>query len=215
MAILRPRMLDSSVSGSPSSSCPRNRTEPLTRAAAGSRPITASEVTDLPEPDSPTIPSTSPGATGSSARARPCTRPSSLGKDTVRSLTSSTGRRRVASSRRSGSLTDASPCCLPPAWTLGSSASRSPSPTKLTASTVTTSSPPGTGTATGRSSADRVPAAISVPSETSGGCTPNPKKDRPVSARIAPPTLIVASMISSEAMLGTMCRKMILAEARP
>ena len=56
-----PRMRVSSLSVRPSSSSPRNLTEPVTRAFFGSRPITAIEVTDLPEPDSPTMPSTSPG----------------------------------------------------------------------------------------------------------------------------------------------------------
>src|SRR5882757_5463191 len=35
---------------------------PKVRACGGRRPIKASDVTDLPEPDSPTSPSTSPGA---------------------------------------------------------------------------------------------------------------------------------------------------------
>src|SRR5882762_9846711 len=35
---------------------------PEVRACGGSKPINASDVTDLPEPDSPTSPSTSPGA---------------------------------------------------------------------------------------------------------------------------------------------------------
>ena len=41
----------------------RSRTEPVTRACVRQQPHTASAVTDLPEPDSPTMPSTSPGAT--------------------------------------------------------------------------------------------------------------------------------------------------------
>jgi len=39
----------------------KSRTDPLTRALRGRSPSTASEVTDLPEPDSPTMPSASPG----------------------------------------------------------------------------------------------------------------------------------------------------------
>ena len=42
---------------------PLNRIEPVTTALDGSRPITASELTDLPEPDSPTMASVSPGWT--------------------------------------------------------------------------------------------------------------------------------------------------------
>ncbi len=37
--------------------------EPVMRADGGSRPMTASDDTDLPEPDSPTMPRTSPGET--------------------------------------------------------------------------------------------------------------------------------------------------------
>ena len=48
-----------------------------------------------------------------------------------------------------------------------------------------------------------------VPSETSGGCTPKPKKDKPTSARISELTLMVASMIRNDAMFGRMCRRMI------
>ena len=58
-----PRSLDNSRSPSPSSSRPRRRIEPLIRACSGSRPITASADTDLPEPDSPTMASTSPSET--------------------------------------------------------------------------------------------------------------------------------------------------------
>ena len=58
-----PRMRDISLSLRPSSSRPRKRTEPVTFAFVGSRPIAASEDTDLPEPDSPTIASVSPRRT--------------------------------------------------------------------------------------------------------------------------------------------------------
>ena len=42
------------------SSWPRKRTEPAMRAFFGNRPMTAIELTDLPEPDSPTMPIASP-----------------------------------------------------------------------------------------------------------------------------------------------------------
>ncbi len=63
MLIERPRSLDSCRSPKPSSSRPRSRIEPEIRACSGSSPITASADTDLPEPDSPTMASTSPSAT--------------------------------------------------------------------------------------------------------------------------------------------------------
>ena len=47
----------------PSSSAPPRRTEPDTSAYSGSKPMTAIAAADLPDPDSPTIATTSPGAT--------------------------------------------------------------------------------------------------------------------------------------------------------
>jgi len=58
-----PRRRDISLSLRPTSSSPRNRMEPDTCAELGSRPITASDDTDLPEPDSPTMPRNSPSRT--------------------------------------------------------------------------------------------------------------------------------------------------------
>ena len=58
--ICLPRMSDICRSSRPISSRPPSRTDPLTAALDGSRPMIASEVTDLPDPDSPTMPSTSP-----------------------------------------------------------------------------------------------------------------------------------------------------------
>ncbi len=60
-----------------------------------------------------------------------------------------------------------------------------------------------------------MPSAISVPSETSGGWTPKPKYDSPVSEITAALTLIVASTISSDEMFGRMWRKMILCAGTP
>ena len=53
--------------------------------------MTAVEVTDLPEPDSPTRASTSPRATDRLTPRTALTRPSSEGKETFRSETSSSG----------------------------------------------------------------------------------------------------------------------------
>ena len=53
-----------SSSDAPSRSLPSKRTVPEMRALrARVRPITVSEETDLPEPDSPTIPNVSPRST--------------------------------------------------------------------------------------------------------------------------------------------------------
>ena len=85
----------------------------------------------------------------------------------------------------------------------------------LTASTVMISSRAAKRKSQGYVKADAVPSWISVPSDTSGGCTPKPKNDRPLSARIAPPTLRVASMMRNDDMLGSRCRKMILRDGTP
>ena len=57
----RPRTFVHCLSLLPSSSVPLNCTEPVMRAERGSSPMTAIELTDLPDPDSPTMPSASPG----------------------------------------------------------------------------------------------------------------------------------------------------------
>ncbi len=62
MAMPVPRTLVSCFSFRPRSSRPPKRMEPRTLALLGSNPMVASAVTDLPDPDSPTMPSTSPGA---------------------------------------------------------------------------------------------------------------------------------------------------------
>ena len=70
--------------------------------------------------------------------------------------------------------------------------------------TISTRTPAGNRKTHGNVVVEGVPSAISVPSDTSGGCTPNPRKLKPVSARIANPTLSVASMMRIEATFGTM-----------
>ena len=75
----------------PRSSEPLKRTEPLTRAFLGSRPIVAMAVTDLPEPDSPTMPSTSPGESSALSPLTAWTVPSLVGKSTNRFSTLRTG----------------------------------------------------------------------------------------------------------------------------
>src|ERR1700678_965530 len=62
MAIDFPRIPDSCFSLRPSSSWSWKRMDPETLAFLGRRPMAASAVPDLPEPASPTMPSTSSGA---------------------------------------------------------------------------------------------------------------------------------------------------------
>ena len=56
-------MRDNSASDIPSISVPASRAEPDTAAYSGSSPITAIAAADLPEPDSPTMATTSPVCT--------------------------------------------------------------------------------------------------------------------------------------------------------
>jgi hypothetical protein len=60
MATLVPRCWRSCSSVSPISSVPANLAEPVTAAASGSRPMTARQLTVLPDPDSPTMASVWP-----------------------------------------------------------------------------------------------------------------------------------------------------------
>src|SRR6056297_2871292 len=84
----------------PSSSCPRNFTDPEARPFSASSPIIAIAVWVLPEPDSPTIPSVWPGSRSKLSPLTACTTPSGVSNATVRSLTSSSAMRRCYTSRR-------------------------------------------------------------------------------------------------------------------
>ena len=64
IAISRPRMARMPSSGRPTRLRPPNMTRPETWATrGGSRPMMASELTDLPQPDSPTRATISPRST--------------------------------------------------------------------------------------------------------------------------------------------------------
>ena len=63
------------------------------------RPITAMLETDLPEPDSPTMPRVRPRSTANDSPSTDLTRPSSVGKCTRRSVTSRYGARPRAGGR--------------------------------------------------------------------------------------------------------------------
>src|SRR4051812_23226055 len=83
-------MLSSSCSLAVSSSCPSNIAEPA-NVALGERvrPSSVIAVTDLPEPDSPTIATISPRSISNETPSTARTVPSSVAKETCRSLTSS------------------------------------------------------------------------------------------------------------------------------
>ncbi len=89
--IWRPRTFRRRDPEAPSSSSPSKRTLPVTVAVFGRRPRIESAVTLLPQPDSPTIPSTCLGSSVSDIRSTAWTVPSSVSKRTERSSTSSSG----------------------------------------------------------------------------------------------------------------------------
>src|SRR5438552_2608421 len=109
MAMRRPRSRRISFSRRPRRLWPRKITSPEIRAVFGRRPRIDIDVTLLPEPDSPTIPSTSFSWTSNDTPSTAFTTPSSVGNSTCRSRTermapsgisaSSTGSRSVSVGR--------------------------------------------------------------------------------------------------------------------
>src|ERR1700722_21041478 len=92
---------------------------------------------------------------------------------------------------------------------VGSSASRRPSPMKLTVRIVSTRSPAGKKNSQGSVVAASWPLAIRLPRDTSGGWMPRPRKDSTASMRIASATVRVALTMIGPIAFGIMCRKMI------
>ena len=194
----------------PSSSSPCSLIDPVILAVAGCRPMIASEVTDLPEPDSPTIAMVSPAAKVEGQAADGADR-SGLGRERdvqVGDLQHGPGRgpadlgrlgQAAVIVRTSDDADDRVESIAQPV-THGVHAEHEHAPPR----------PPGPVNSQGKLLICRAPSPSSVPREVSGAWTPKPKKDSPVSARIAAPTLRVASMINSEEMLGRMCRTMVL-----
>ena len=90
MEISLPRILLKSLVFILRMSCPLNRILPVTRAVSGSRRMMELAVTDLPEPDSPTMPSVSPAFSLKLAWETACTTPDGVWNSTERSSTSRT-----------------------------------------------------------------------------------------------------------------------------
>ena len=91
MPIPFPRIFDISLSVLPNNSSPAYFTDPVTFAYCGSNPMIAMEVTDFPEPDSPTMPRVRPGYRSKLTPRTAATEPASDGNDTFKSDTSNTG----------------------------------------------------------------------------------------------------------------------------
>jgi hypothetical protein len=87
MAISPPRTLRSSSAGMATRSRPRHSTRPLTWPGSRIRRMMERNVTLLPEPDSPTRPTTSPGATSKSTSAAAIAWPRGVSKVVVRPRT--------------------------------------------------------------------------------------------------------------------------------
>ena len=82
--------------------------------------------------------------------------------------------------------------------------SRSPSPNKLNESTTTSMAKPGIKVSQGASKMKRLPSARIFPQVAWGGGTPNPRKLRPASVRIAEAIPIVADTRTGAIALGIM-----------
>src|ERR1700736_613708 len=92
IATFAPRSRRSRSSDAPTSSWPRKRIDPPTMRPGGpTRPRIEKPVTVLPEPDSPTSPSTSPRSTVKLAPSTARTAPWRVKNDVDRSVTASTG----------------------------------------------------------------------------------------------------------------------------
>src|SRR5262245_16594507 len=87
MAISEPRTASRSRAPRFRISRPPNRTLPAARPFAASSPMTASRIWLLPEPDSPTMPTTSPRLSSKPTPSTAVTQPCGSLKRTVRSLT--------------------------------------------------------------------------------------------------------------------------------
>ena len=97
MAMRRPRIACISRAFRPVSSRPSKRTEPETTRPGGStRPRIENPVTDLPDPDSPTSPSTSPGWSVKDTPSTAFTTPARVMKCVLRSSTSRSGAALIA-----------------------------------------------------------------------------------------------------------------------
>ena len=116
---------------------PSKRTLPATvrPSRAGSRRSTESAATLLPQPDSPTMPSVSPGPIANDTPSTARVIPSSVKNWVLRPSTSQQGRGHRSPHMRRAMR--------------GSRRSRRPSPTRLTASTTSASARPGQNTVHG------------------------------------------------------------------
>ena len=158
-----------------------------TRPGASIRPSTASAVTLLPEPDSPTMPTTSPASTEKLTSSTACSAAPGAPNSTVRRSTSS----------------NAGDVAVLIVFSFGSSASRRPSPVRLKASTVIRIARPGSVTTHHALWMNSSALASIEPHSGVGGCAPRPRKPSAAASRIADEKPSVAWTISGAAQFGS------------
>ncbi len=172
---------------------PSNVTRPpaMTPGGVGTRRKSESAVTDLPEPDSPTSPTRSPGA---SVRLTPPTAAKSrspMRNSVRRSSTASSPSGGAPAGTRSRRTAVAAPgAARAPDFNRGSSTSRTPSPTRLMLMTSAKIIRPGITETCGAVNNSCRPSPSIEPRSACGGCAPRPRKDSPAVSRIIQPTVV-------------------------
>src|SRR5438105_984680 len=99
--------------------------------------------------------------------------------------------------------------------TRGSSRSRSASPTRFSASTMTKIARPGSSTTCGLRITNCRPVASMLPQSAVGGCVPRPRNDRPAVARILAPTSRLNATMTGDSKCGSTCRPRMTASLAP
>ena len=215
-----PRTARSIGSRTPISSRPSRVALPLTLAFCGNRPRIDMADTDLPDPDSPTTASTSPGLMSNSTPSDAITHEPSTEKSTPSPRTFRMGSpdRTVS---KTGSNTLPTVICSSPRGdpAAGRSCLRPGLPgieriaqavaDEVTDSEMSTMNTPGHQNRYGRTSIAWRYCWSNNPSEMSGLFTPKFRKLKAVSSRMAPEMARVADTVITPTVFGRMCRKMI------
>ncbi len=228
IATVVPRSRARSFSGSLAKSCPSR----LIRSAVvapgdGTSPRIASAVMVLPQPDSPTRPSTSPRRALRLTRSTTAVSPLGWGKETVRLRTSRIGTSGPSSTVRVEGTEDGATTLVGASAFLGRSAasidslracgsdSRRPVPIWLKASTVRMSAVPIGTISQGRRAMSLVAWSTSCPQSGDWGSKPRPRKDSEVRMRNACERKRKLWTMSGPVTFGKMCRNRMRTVPRP
>jgi len=213
IAIAPPRSRRSSGSSCRNRSRPFSQADPLvTRAAEGNRPSTASPVSDLPEPLSPTIANVSPAATDSDTPRTGWMVPDGVSIAMVRACTSSSA---PVAGGRPGNRTRPTPARFGPGWPCGSIASRNASHSAFIARMVSASAAQGHNNSNGAWFIVPRAAPIIRPQDGAGGTTPSPRKDRPDSSTTAEAAARLNCTATGPATFGRIVRSMMRSGPAP